>query len=177
MADLSSYDICDDKCIPLIMCTGKCIVRSNKCIGTYDKAKNPLSPVCYKKDNIEEYPNTSYLKRYGIQIENGYAILYKGVKMKAYTAPYDNDDTVWNHLGVYEHKNWNPYDNEVGKGKYVASYSPDVFYMYLNTKEFTVLKIKVALSDLYEWPSFVAKYPYFIGFRCCEVIEIYGSLQ
>lgn len=170
--DMQSYDICDDMCIPLLMSTNRCEIRSNKCFGPYDKAKNPFSPVYYKEDGVQEYKNTSFLKRYGIEIENGYAILYKGVGSKTHKAPYDDCDVVWDSLGLYEHESWNPYDNEIGKGKFVASYSPDVFYMFLNSKGFDVLKIKVALCDLYEWPSFMSKYPYLIGFRAGEVIEI-----
>lgn len=144
---------------------GDVILGDNKNI--LSNAKN--NSVGYiKSDNTTLYSNSSYIKRYNIPVNSGKVILYKAVDKITRTAPYDKIKTVWRIGETIEHTSWNPYDNEIGKGKYVASISPKSFFEITKSKRLTYVAIEIDVLDLYEYPF--GKHPQFIGFRRGKVL-------
>lgn len=144
---------------------GDIILADNKNILA--NAKN--NSVGYiKSDNETLYSNSSYIKRYNIPVINGKIILYKAVDKIKRTAAYDKINTIWRIGETIEHPIWNPYDNEIGKGKYVASISPKSFFELTKSKRLTYIAIEIDVLDLYEYPF--GKHPQFIGFRKGKVL-------
>lgn len=134
-----------------------------------------LSPgghvMCGKK--FTYFSNKSFLMRYNVKVDNGYVELYKGVSDGRKMASYDGCSDQWLPGTTNTNKSWNPYANEIGKGKYVASYSPKVFGKLLSYKHHTVYVVRIAVEDLYEWPTICAEHPEFIGFRKGTVVGEY----
>lgn len=125
-------------------------------------------------DNIY-YSNKSFLKRYNVRVEDGFAYLYKGVSKRTKKAKYDKEDTRWKIGSTHTHPYWHPYNKEIGKGKYIATYTPkpEMFKSMIRYTDIYIVELKIAVEDLYEWPSFAAKSPEFIGFRKGTVVKEY----
>lgn len=128
------------------------------------------APIGYiKSKTTSYYSNETYLKRYKVPVNNGKVILYKAVDSKKRVATYDKEEHIQWLIGeTVEHPEWNPYENEIGKGKFVASINPNSFHTITRVKNLTFLAIEINVLDLYEYPF--GKYPQFIGFRKGKVL-------
>lgn len=118
------------------------------------------------------YGNGSYINRYNIPVKNGYVELVKGVAKMSKKALYDRVQHRWDVGRTVELETWDPYKNEVGSGKFVASFSGKPFRSMLKCPTISLILVRIAIEDLYEWPLFAAKHPEMIGFRKGTVIKI-----
>lgn len=152
--------------IPKIFSGGNVIIGNDDFLT---EAKR-IIPIGYiKTKNASYYSNESYLKRYKIPVVNGKVILYKGVDKKKRRALYDKENDIQWLIGeTIEHPEWNPYENEIGKGKFIASINPMSFHAISKIKNISYLAIEIDVLDLYEYPF--GKYPQFIGFRKGKVL-------
>lgn len=151
---------------PKIFSGGNVIVKNEEFLSELKR----VVPIGYiKSQGTSYYSNETYLKRYKIPVNNGKVILYKAVDKKKRTAPYDKEDNIQWIIGeTIEHKEWDPYENEIGKGKFVASINPNSFHAITKIKNISFLAIEIDVLDLYEYPF--GKYPQFIGFRKGKVL-------
>ena len=173
--NLKSFDNVrfEDCAFPLIRNSGTCYLKSND-DDILDKnrvrSQNNGFLIIPQEGN-SEYSVESYLKRHDVKIKDGVATLYKAIGKKSKKSVYDNIDTIWNIGDYIEHPEWSPYNNEIGYGKYIASAYPHSFYTFYKGRGYDIIELEVNLYDLYEWPSFAAKYPQFIGFRAAKVVR------
>lgn len=151
---------------PKIFSGGNVIIKNEEFLSELKR----IAPIGYiKTQGNSYYSNETYLKRYKIAVNNGKVILYKAVDKKKRMALYDKEDTIQWIIGeTIEHPDWNPYENEIGKGKFVASINPNSFHTITKLKNISFLAIEIDVLDLYEYPF--GKYPQFIGFRKGKVL-------
>lgn len=152
---------------PNIFC-GKSLIINN---GNYEIPTKNIAPSgAIKTKGTTFYSNLSYIKRYNIPVNNGKVILYKAVQQYTRIAKYDNSDIRWGVGQTITIDNWNPYDSEIGDGKFAASYDPKVFLSILKLSKVIFLEIEIDVLDLFEYPF--GKYPQIIGFRKGTVLNI-----
>lgn len=157
----------DEIAKPNIFCGKSLIINEDDCTHL---AKNIAPSGIIKTQDSTYYSNLSYIKRYNIPVNNGKIILYKAVQKYTRMAKYDNSDVRWGVGDIITVNNWNPYDNEIGDGKFVASYDPKVFLSILKLSNVIFLSIEIDILDLFEYPF--GKYPQIIGFRKGKVLNI-----
>jgi hypothetical protein len=94
-------------------------------------------------------------------------ILYKGVGRNG-VASYDKNPHKWKEGETYSVDYWNPYDKEIGEGKFVASYDTQIFKKFVTGDNVRYFAIEVNINDTFEYPF--AKYPQLIGVRQARVL-------
>lgn len=119
-------------------------------------------------DDNALYPGSSYLTRHKINICDGSIILYKNVN-KDYIAEYDENDIKLIPGTEIILPDWNPYQNEIGKGKIVAAAKPEWCRLLGNMSTNKIIAVSVNIFDLFEWTC-LPKYPQYIGFNKCIVL-------
>ena len=149
---------------PILKCAGNVWVKSVSCkeIGK----RVGYHGIIYTETGTY-FSNESYVKRNNIKLDNGYMILYKGVGRNG-VASYDECSDKWEAGKNYTVEFWNPYDKEIGYGKYVASYDTKIFKQLIKGDIVRYFAIEVHISDIFEYPF--AKYPQLIGFRKAMVL-------
>lgn len=152
---------------PNIFCGKSLIINDDN----YESLTKNICPSgAIKTKDSTYYSNLSYIKRYNIPVNNGKVILYKAVQRYTRIAKYDNSDIRWGVGQTITIDNWNPYETEIGEGKFAASYDPKVFLSILKLSKVIFMEIEIDVLDLFEYPF--GKYPQIIGFRKGKVLNI-----
>lgn len=133
----------------------------------YKKTRVVIGGYLYTKSGV--YLNgASYIKRYGIQVDDGYIMLYKAVDSK-YKAPYDSEQKTWDLYKTNTVSYWDPYKDEIKGGKFVASAVPYWSSSLMKNEKCKYVAIAVHINDIFEWKA-LPKYPKLIGFRTGTVL-------
>ncbi|MDR2004094.1 MAG: hypothetical protein LBQ74_13765 [Prevotella sp.] len=107
---------------------------------------------------------TPYLKRFNIPVKENKVILYKRVSSDFKTQEDQRWETIWKVGAKLTHPNWNPSEEECGKGKFHACAKPGWCDEFRNKKGDRYIAIEVHVKDLYEWTD-NPNYPTKIAFR------------
>jgi hypothetical protein len=111
----------------------------------------------------------SYLDRHKVKITDNHVTLYKKVSIDFKTQEGTENETLWEVGTTLTHDNWEPYKSECGKGKFHACARAHWCDGFRNRNDDKYIAIKVAVSDLYEWPD-EQEYPQKIAFRKGKVL-------
>ena len=120
--------------------------------------------------------NTSYLKRFKINIENENIILYKKVSNEFKTQEKTSNETIWTVGTEIEHPNWNPLNGECGEGKFHACAKPFWCDVFRQNKKDKYIAIQVNIKDIHEWKD-NPSYPQKIGFRKGKILSEVSRLS
>jgi len=152
----------------------------------YEYSKNTSvklnhSSVCFTEDKRnrsgnfiimhrrEVNTNDDWLREYGIEENRGKVILYKRVSADFKTQEGTENETSWEIGSVVEHPDWNPSEDECGKGKFHAVPRPYFADQFRSKRGDRYIAIEIDKEDLYAWTD-NPSYPYKIGFRKGKVL-------
>ncbi len=126
--------------------------------------------IVYCTDFLIKLINTPYLKRFNIEVKDGFVILYKRVSFDYKTQENKENETLWEIGTTLEHHAWNPYNDECGAGKFHACARAHWCDEFRNKKDDKYISIQIHIDDLYEWRNLNVNYPQKIAFRKGKVL-------
>ncbi|HJX49862.1 MAG TPA: hypothetical protein VJ438_00185 [Candidatus Nanoarchaeia archaeon] len=118
---------------------------------------------------IQDIIYQDFFDKSGLDKNKKYYIFYKRVSKYYKTQENTENETLWTIGSIIEHPNWNPTNEECGKGKFHCCAKAFFCDEFRNEKkDDKYIAIKIRKEDLFEWIN--PQYPHKIAFKKGKVL-------